>query len=157
VVLLVVVEGYLALASSRNQGVGFRVPLLPGLVTLAVAGIWTLRRASLRGVVAGALVVVCALNLAMKANVSSALSDTETVDVPGLGVTPILQGDGYIHGYVLGAFEARRPSSTEPLPSRRSDGCRHTGSWSSRSAPTVRAGPRSSAWPRRSRWSTRTT
>jgi 4-amino-4-deoxy-L-arabinose transferase-like glycosyltransferase len=116
VVLLVVLEGYLALASSRNQGVGFRLPLIPGLVALSVAGIWTLRRPRLRGLVAGALVVVCALNLAMKANMTSALSGSETVDVPGLGATPLLQGDGYIHDYVLSSLEASRPSSTRPLP-----------------------------------------
>jgi 4-amino-4-deoxy-L-arabinose transferase-like glycosyltransferase len=115
VVLLVVVEGYLALASSRNQGVGFRVPLIPGLVTLAVAGIWTVRRPPLRVVIAGVLVVVCAINLAMKANVTAALSGSETVDVPGLGVTPLLGGNGYIHRYVLSALEEPRPSPTRPL------------------------------------------
>jgi 4-amino-4-deoxy-L-arabinose transferase-like glycosyltransferase len=116
VVLLVVVEGYVALASSRNQGVGFRLPLLPGLVALSVAGVWSLRRPRVRGVVVGALVLVCALNVVMKANVTSALSGNETVDVPGIGDTPVLYGNGYIHDYVFGAFEARRESSTHPLP-----------------------------------------
>jgi 4-amino-4-deoxy-L-arabinose transferase-like glycosyltransferase len=104
VVILVVVEGYLALTSSRNEGVGFRLALIPGLVALAVAGIWSLRQPAVRGVLVAALIAVCALNLVAKANVVDAFWESEQ------------HQNGYIQNYVIGALEARQGPSTHPLP-----------------------------------------
>ena len=116
VVLLVVAEGYLAVTSSRNEGVGFRVPLLPSLLALAVYTLWRLPWRRVRQGFALGLVAVCAFDILMKADVVGAVSGTLSADVPGLGSTAVVQGTGYIQGYVFGALEARYQSATQPLP-----------------------------------------
>jgi 4-amino-4-deoxy-L-arabinose transferase-like glycosyltransferase len=116
VVLFVVLEGYLALSSSRNQGVGFRVPFLPGVAALAVLAVWRLPWTVLRRALASALVAVAVLNIAMKANVVEPLSERELADLPVLGDTPLLNGSGYIQNLAASVLEAPSPDPTEPLP-----------------------------------------
>ncbi len=116
VVLFVLLEAYLALTVTRNEGVGFRVPVIPLLVALAVAAIWRLPwRLARAGLVTG-LAAVAALNVVAKTDALSALSRDRSLHLPALGATPVVVGDGYIQGYVLGSFETVSPSPTHPLP-----------------------------------------
>ncbi len=116
VVAFVVLEGYLAITSTRNEGVAFRTPLLPGVAALAVACMWRARRPWLRATLATVCAAVAIFNVAMKADVANPLSGRLTVHVPGLGATPIADGLGYIQDYTISAFEGRYGSPTHPLP-----------------------------------------
>lgn len=115
VVLLVVLEGYLALTSSSNDGVGFRLPLIPGLVAVAVLAIWRLPWRHVRTALVVGLIVTSALNVVMKADVSSAVSRAVTLDVPAVGTVPVLDGQGYIQGYVAAATGAASSLGTRSL------------------------------------------
>ena len=121
VVGIVLLEGYLAVSSSRNEGVGFRVPLIAELIVLAVAALFTVRRRGLRSAVVAALVVVCAVNVVMKADVTDALSSRERMSVPGVGSVPVLDGLGYIQSYVIESTETAFGSATQPLPRSQRD------------------------------------
>jgi hypothetical protein len=103
-------------SSSRNEGVGFRVPLIPALVALAVAALLAVPWRIPRRLLIGGLIGVSALNLITKADVFGGLSDSAVANVPGLGNVPVLTGQGYIQGYVLGSLETRPGSATQPLP-----------------------------------------
>jgi len=116
IVLLVLLEGYLVIASSRNEGIGFRVPLLAELVALTVAALLRVPWRIPRRILVCALIAVSGLNLVMKADVTSSLSGYNTATIPSLGAVPVLLGQGYIQGYVLGSLEARSVSATQPLP-----------------------------------------
>lgn len=116
VVALVVVEGYLAVTSSRNEGVGFRVPLLPALLALAIYALWRLPWPRARKWAIVALAAVSAFNIAMKADAVGALSGRVLATVPGFGKVPVIDGTGWIQGYVLGSAEARYATATKPLP-----------------------------------------
>jgi hypothetical protein len=86
------------------------------LVALGVAALLRLPwRVARRALIAG-LIAVSALNLVMKADVIRGLSDSAQANVPGFGKVPVLAGQGYIQGYVLGSLEAKSVSATEPLP-----------------------------------------
>lgn len=115
VVLVVVLEGYLAVTSSRNEGVGFRVPLLPGVLALAVYALWRLPWPAIRRGLVVLLLATCAFNVLMKADLTRALSGTADAHVPGFGATPIVDGTGWIQSFVLGAGEAAHGPATEPL------------------------------------------
>jgi hypothetical protein len=116
IVVFILLEGYVAVSSSRNEGVGFRVPLLALLAALGVTALLRLPwRPARRALIAG-LIAVSALNLAMKADVIGGLSRTQRAGIPGFGRVPVLDGQGYIQGYVLAALEAKAPSPMQPLP-----------------------------------------
>ncbi len=117
VVAAVVLEGYLAVTSSRNEGVGFRVPLLPGLLVLAVWALWRLPWSRIRTVLVVALVAVSLLNVVMKTNRSRVFSGMVSAQIPGFGSVPVIDGVGYIQGSVIGSGEAEYGSATHPLPS----------------------------------------
>ena len=116
VVAFVLLAGYIALASTRNEGVGFRVPLVAALVTLAVAAIWVLPWRWARTGLVAALVAVSAFNVLMKADVVSGASKRVVAHVPGFGTTPVVLGEGYIQTYLGSALVASQPSPTQPLP-----------------------------------------
>ncbi len=116
VVTLVVIEGYLAITSSRNEGVGFRVPLLPSLLALAVYALWRLPWQRARLWTAGALISVSVFNIAMKADAVRALSRRLSATVPGFGSVPVVDGTGWIQAYVVGALETDYVRATKPLP-----------------------------------------
>lgn len=113
--VILLLEGYLALTSSRNQGVGFRVPLYPLTAALAVAALWRIPWRGARVALTCALVAVVILNTVMKADWVDTVSERRDVDLPRVGNTPVTEGLGYIQGYVVGALEAPRPGPTEPL------------------------------------------
>ena len=116
VVLFVLLEGYLAVSSSRNEGVGFRVPLIAELAALAVAALFAVPWRAIRSGVLAALVAACALNLVMKADIWSGSSSRDQVSLPGLGSVPVLDGLGYIQSYVIASDEGEYASATAPLP-----------------------------------------
>lgn len=90
-----VAGGYLALASSPNQGSAFPLPWLPALVVLAVAAAASVGRRRVRLGLAGLLVAVCAFNLLLKNGVDESISRPR-----------VIAGDRFvIHG--LGRVESR--------------------------------------------------
>jgi hypothetical protein len=110
IVIFVALEMYLALTSTRNQGTGFIVPLVPLVVVLAVVALFRFVRADARHVVVALTLVVSIVNVGMKADVVSALSRPKTTSLPLLGSVQVLNGEGYLQqnlaanaGYQLGA------------------------------------------------------
>jgi 4-amino-4-deoxy-L-arabinose transferase-like glycosyltransferase len=131
IVLLLFVEGYVALTSSRNQGVGFAVPMIPLAVLLAVVALdrlpWRRRAAAL----AIAFAAVGAFNFTMKLGVSESLGELRTVDPPGTRVLTVSNGEGWIQGYVRGAESFALAELGRPAPP---------------AAPTSRPAAREKAW-----------
>ncbi len=116
IVCFILLAGYVAVSSSRNEGVGFRLPLLPLLAALAVAALYAVPWRTARRLLVGGLVVVSAVNVLMKADVVGGLSEEHSVHLTGLGTVPVVRGQGYIQDYVLSALRMPATSSTEPLP-----------------------------------------
>jgi 4-amino-4-deoxy-L-arabinose transferase-like glycosyltransferase len=102
VVLLacVVLGGWLALASTRNQGTAFDLPWLPALIVLAVAGAAGVPRRELRVGLAAVLVAVCGWNLLVRSGVAETFSKprlvTTAAPIEGLG---FIHAKAAIHGY----------------------------------------------------------
>jgi hypothetical protein len=103
VLVIVVVEGYLALSSSSNDGTGFVVPLLPSFVALAVAAIFSVPWPALRLALAASLAVVSVFNVVMKADVVSAASRVRMTTVPGWVSVAVTNGEGFVHQNLSGA------------------------------------------------------
>ena len=116
--LFVVVEGYLALTSSRNDGTGFVVPLLPSLVALAVVAALRTPWPAARAVLATGLAVVAVHNVVMKADVTSTVSRARTVDVPIFGSATLTNGQGYLHQHLVHAAGYRLGPPTRWLADR---------------------------------------
>lgn len=74
VLVVVVVEGYLALTSSKNDGTAFALPWLPALVVLAVFAVSGLSRPAVRAALATAFAVLIVIGLAMKSGFVSPLA-----------------------------------------------------------------------------------
>jgi 4-amino-4-deoxy-L-arabinose transferase-like glycosyltransferase len=112
---VVVVSGYLALASSRNEGTGFALPLLPVLVALAAAAAARLKSQAVRACLVAAFLLVSVFNLAMKADAFPAFSGTWSVPVPALGTLRVIDGSSDIRrlltdaGNDVGPPTARMP------------------------------------------------
>jgi hypothetical protein len=114
--VLVVVEGYLALTSSRNDGTGFVVPVLPCLISLSVvAGLGVPWRSARLGF-ATALSLVAAFNVVMKADVFAFASQFRVVDVPVFGTATLTNGQGYLHQHLVSAAGYRLGPPTRWLP-----------------------------------------
>ena len=94
---VVVVSGYLALTSSRNDGTGFALPLLPILVALAMAAAARLRSQAVQACLGTAFLLVSLFNVAMKADVVPAFSGNWSVPVPALGALRVIDGRSDIH------------------------------------------------------------
>jgi len=115
VLVAVPAVGYVVLSSSKNEGTGFVVPLLPSLVILAVASIARLRHPVVRQVFAMLFVIACVGNVAMKSGFVPVLGDHVALRVPGLGRVPVLDGRGLIQAEVSGAGYPAG-TSIDPLP-----------------------------------------
>jgi 4-amino-4-deoxy-L-arabinose transferase-like glycosyltransferase len=112
---VVVVEGYLVLTSSRNEGTGFALPWLPALVVLAVVAAASVRIHALRAGLATLLVAVSLSGLASKSGWVEPLAKVRMVAVPGLGTVPLTDGRGIIQGEFVGAgYDIGKPN--QPLP-----------------------------------------
>jgi len=113
--VLVVVEGYLSLTSSRNQGTAFALPWLPTLVVLGIVAAASIRIRAVRVALAGAFVAVSLAAVLSKSGWVEPLAETRTVSVPGLGRTVVTDGTGLIQREVAGAGYNIEPV-THPLP-----------------------------------------
>jgi hypothetical protein len=112
-----VASAYLALTSSRNEGTGFALPLLPILVALAMAAAAHLRSQAVRACLATAFFLVSLFDLGMKADVVPAFSGSWSVPVPALGPLRVIDGSGDIQriltyaGNDVGPPTARMPEA----------------------------------------------
>jgi len=113
--LVIVVEGYVALTSSRNQGTAFALPWLPALVVLVVVALASIRQRPLRLALAGALIAVSLFNVTMKSGLVREASEPVTADLPALGQTTIADGRGIVEAEVEDSgYPVNGP--TEPMP-----------------------------------------
>jgi hypothetical protein len=113
--VLVVLEGYLVLTTSRNEGTGFALPWLPALVILAVAAAASVPARALRVALASVLVVICLGAVVSKSGWFEPLAKVRTVSVPGFGSVMVTDGRGIIQTEVKGAgYDIG--SVTQPLP-----------------------------------------
>jgi hypothetical protein len=112
---LVVLEGYLALTSSRNEGTGFPLPLLPALVILAVIAAASIPARAVRVAFATVLVVVSLAAVVSKSGWFQPLATVRTVSVPGFGRVTVTDGRGIIQLEVAGDGYNIGPV-TQPLP-----------------------------------------
>jgi 4-amino-4-deoxy-L-arabinose transferase-like glycosyltransferase len=112
---LVVLEGYLVLTSSRNEGTAFALPLLPALVILAVAAAASIPTRAVRVAFASVLVALSIGAVIAKSGWFEPLAKVRTVSAPGLGSVTVTDGRGIIQlevagdGYPIGRV-------TQPLP-----------------------------------------
>jgi hypothetical protein len=113
--VLVVLEGYLVLTSSRNEGTGFALPWVPALVVLGVTAAASVPARAVRLVLAGILVVVSLGAVLSKSGWFEPLARTRTVAVPGLGRVILTEGRGLIQREVGGDGYDITPV-THPLP-----------------------------------------
>jgi hypothetical protein len=114
---LVVVEGYLVLTSSRNQGSAFALPWLPVLVVLGVAAAATVPARAVRVALAGVFVVVSIGALLSKSGFVAPLATVRTTgSIPGFGSLVVTDGRGVIQQIVAGAGYDIGPPD-QPLPS----------------------------------------
>ena len=115
---IVVAEGYVALSSTRNDGTGFVVPLLPSLIALAaVAALRIPWRAARYGLVT-ALVAISAFNVVMKADVVEAASERRTARLSLFGPWTLTDGQGWIHRHLVVFAGYRLGPPTRWLPER---------------------------------------
>lgn len=113
--LVVVVEGYLVLTSSRNEGTAFPLPWLPAVVVLAVIAAASVPAAAVRAALASLLVIVSIAAVLSKSGFVGPLATSRDVQVPGLGRVAVTSGGGIIQGEVAGDGYDVEPV-TEPLP-----------------------------------------
>jgi hypothetical protein len=113
--VLVVLEAYFVLTSSRNEGTGFALPWLPALVILGVTAAASIPARTVRVALAGVLVVVSVGAVLSKSGWLEPLATVRTVPVPGLGRVAVTDGRGLIQREVAGDGYDIRPL-TQPLP-----------------------------------------
>jgi Dolichyl-phosphate-mannose-protein mannosyltransferase len=113
--LVIVAEGYVALTSSKNQGTAFALPWLPVLIVLVCAAAAKINQRPLRVAAAVLLATVALLNLTMKGDVISGLSEPQTADLPLLGEKTVIDGRGIVQNEVADAGYPTGPL-TEPMP-----------------------------------------
>lgn len=113
--LLVVVEGYLVLTTSRNEGTAFALPWLPALVVLGVAGAARVDGVRVRAALAASFVLVSVGSVLSKSGWVPGLATPRAVAVPGLGTQPVTDGRGIIQTEVAGDGYPIGPV-TRPLP-----------------------------------------
>jgi hypothetical protein len=114
--VLVVLEGYLVLTSSRNEGTGFALPWVPVLVILGVTAAASIPARAVRVALAGMVVVISVGAVLSKSGWVEPLARVRTVGVPSLGRVTLTDGRGIIQTEVAGdGYDISRV--TQPLPS----------------------------------------
>jgi hypothetical protein len=113
--VLVVLEGYLVLTSSRNEGTAFPLPWLPALVVLGVIAAASIPPRAVRVALASIFVAVSVVAILSKSGWVEPLAKARTVSVPTLGRVPVTDGRGLIQREVGGDGYNVRPV-TQPLP-----------------------------------------
>jgi len=112
---VIVLEGYVALTSSKNQGTAFALPWLPVLVVLVCAAAARIQWRPVRIAAVAVLAGVAVFNLGMKSGFLPGIGDPRSTDVPLLGETTVSDGRGIVEGEVLAAgYPVGSP--TEPMP-----------------------------------------
>lgn len=113
--VVVVLEGYFALTSSRDEGTAFSLPWFPALVVLAVVAAASVPVPAVRTGCAALLVVVSVVAVASKSGLVPQLAAKRTTSVPGFGRVVVTDGEGIIQqvvaesGYDIGPV-------TDPMP-----------------------------------------
>ncbi len=136
VLVVVVVEGYLVLTSTRNEGTAFPLPWLPAVIVLGVAAAASVPARAVRGALVGILVVLSVVAVLSKSGWVEPLAKVRAVSVPGLGAVMVTDGRGIIQRVVSDAGYDIGPL-TEPLPAmhrRWLPLCRDVVGWSMRHA-----------------------
>jgi hypothetical protein len=111
----IVLEGYVALTSSKNQGTAFALPWLPVLVVLVCAAAARIRWRPVRIAAISLLAAVSLINLGMKSGFVPGIGDPRSAELPLLGEKTVTDGRGIVEieveaaGYPAG-------SATEPMP-----------------------------------------
>jgi hypothetical protein len=113
--VLVVLEGYLVLTTSRNEGTAFALPWIPTLVVLGVSALSSIPARSVRMGLATVLVIVSVGAIGSKSGWLAPLAKPTTVSVPGLGSVIVTNGRGIIQTEVQSAGYDIGPV-THPLP-----------------------------------------
>lgn len=113
--VLIVLEGYFALTSSRNEGTGFSLPWLPVLAVLAVVAVASIPTRALRLALAAAVVAVSLGAVMSKSGWVEPLAKVRTASIPGLGSVMVTDGRGIIQLEVAGGGYDIGPI-THPLP-----------------------------------------
>jgi hypothetical protein len=98
-VAIVLVAGVAALLYGR-EAVAQWVPLVPYAIVLVVACLASLPAGWVRSLLAGGLVVVSLLNLAMLSDLWTPLGRVRTVDAPGLPVLTVTDGRHWVDAYL---------------------------------------------------------
>jgi hypothetical protein len=112
---VIVLEGYLALTSSKNQGTAFALPWLPVLIVLVCAATARVRWRSVRIAAVAVLAAVAVFNFAMKSGFVPGIGNPRSADVPLLGETRVSDGRGIVETEVeVAGYPAGSP--TEPMP-----------------------------------------
>jgi 4-amino-4-deoxy-L-arabinose transferase-like glycosyltransferase len=112
---VIVLEGYVALTSSKNQGTAFALPWLPVLIVLVCAGLARVRWRSVQVAAVAVFIAIAVFNLGMKSGFVPGLGEPRSADVPLLGETPVSEGRGIVETEVEDAgYPAGSP--TEPMP-----------------------------------------
>lgn len=117
VLVVVVLEGYLALTSSRNNGTAFALPWLPALVVAAVAAASRAPWRAWRLAAATLLVAAATVDVAMKSGFVPGLSGSARADLPGIGAVTVIQGKGILQSDVFDASGYPPRPATSPPPS----------------------------------------
>jgi 4-amino-4-deoxy-L-arabinose transferase-like glycosyltransferase len=112
---IVVVEGYVVLTSSRNEGTAFALPWLPAVVVLAVTAAASVPARTLRTALGGALVLVSLVAVLSKSGFVPPLATVRDISIPGLGRVGVTDGRGIIQREVQGDGYDIGPV-THPLP-----------------------------------------
>jgi Dolichyl-phosphate-mannose-protein mannosyltransferase len=95
--LAVVLEGYLALSSSSNDGTGFVVPVLPSFFALVVVAVLRVPWRAARVAVVTALCAVAVFDVVMKADVIEPISRAHDAHLPLWGKATLVNGRGFLH------------------------------------------------------------
>jgi 4-amino-4-deoxy-L-arabinose transferase-like glycosyltransferase len=101
--VLVVLEGYLVLTSSRNEGTAFALPWLPALIILGVTAAASIPARAWRVALASILVVLSLGAVLSKSGWFEPLAKVRAVSVPGLGRVTVTDGRGIIQGEIAAA------------------------------------------------------
>jgi hypothetical protein len=113
--VIVVLEGYVALTSSRNEGTAFSLPWLPLVVVLGVVAAASVPARIVGQTLAGLFALVSIVALLSKSGFVAPLATIRSVHVPGLGRVEVTDGRGIIQDEVQGDGYGIGPI-THPLP-----------------------------------------
>jgi len=115
----VVVEGYVALTSSRNEGTAFALPWLPALVILGVTAAAGIPQPRLRLTLAAVFAVVSIGALLAKSGFVPPLAKIRSVSVPALGRVLVTDGSGIIQREIAGDGYKVTPLTSPPAAMHR--------------------------------------